>query len=263
MLPLVLLGGSLMTYAIYATQSQTRGQAVYEAFLQWKAKPENAKLKWEEALQAYRSKLKSEGLSDEAAEGNIRLVAAYDEAELYNQVYAAPPHFNTEPSRILVEAIEGLSPGAALDVGMGQGRNSIYLARKGWEVTGFDVAEVGLKKAESEATKLGLKVTAIHAADEEFDFGTNRWDLITIIYALEKRSVFRARQALKPGGIVVIEASLNPPGGYPFGYESGELLRIFEGFRILRYEERLGFPDFAKDRSRRERLVGLVAQKPR
>jgi SAM-dependent methyltransferase len=115
----------------------------------------------------------------------------------------------------------------------------------------------------AEAARLGLPLTAVHAADEEFDFGRDRWDLIIIIYAIEKRSVYRVRRGLKPGGIVVIEAAHREPGGYPFGYESNELLKIFDGFRILRYEERLGVPDFPTDRSKRELLVRLMAQKPR
>ncbi len=248
---------------IIAGQSQTRGRAEFEAFLQWKEKPANAKLKWNEALENYRSKLKSDGLSEEAAEKTMRLVVAYDEAELYDQVYSGQPKFNTKPNEFLVRAVEGLALGDALDVGMGQGRNSIFLARKGWKVTGFDVSEVGVRKARAEAARLGLSINAVHAADEEFDFGMNRWDLIAIIYAMEKHSVVRVRDALKPGGVVVIVASHITPGGYPFGYESGELPKIFEGFRVLKYEEKPGVPDFGKDRNTREPLVGFVAQKPR
>ena len=248
---------------VHAGLNQNHGRAALEAFLHWKENPENAKLKWGNALESYRKKLISDGMSSEAAESSIRLVTAHDEAELYNQVYADPPKFNTQPNGLLVDAVEDLPPGDALDVAMGQGRNSIYLARKGWKVTGFDVAEIGLTKAQEEAVKLGLTITAVHAADEEFDFGRNRWDLIAIIYAIEKRSVYRVRQALKPGGIIVIEASHKEAGGYPFGYESNELLRIFDGFRILRYEERFGIPDFPVDRIKRERLVLFVAQKPR
>ena len=150
---------------------------------------ENQKLNWEEALDAYKRKLKADGLSEQAAESNIRLVTAYDEAELYDQVYSGPPKFNTQPNDFLVDAVADLPPGDALDVGMGQGRNSIYLASRGWKVTGFDVAEVGLRRARAEAARLGLSFTAVQAADEEFDFGRDRWDLIVIIYAIEKRSV--------------------------------------------------------------------------
>lgn len=262
-LGLVLPAMLALSCLVRAGQSQNRGRAALDAFLQWKAQAGNEELKWEEALDAYKRKLRADGLSERAAESNIRLVTAYDEAELYDRVYSGPPTFNSQPNDFLVHAIADLPPGDALDVGMGQGRNSIFLASRGWKVTGFDVAEVGLRKARAEAARLGLSITAVQAADEEFDFGRDRWDLIVIIYAIEKRSVYRARQALKPGGVVVIEAAHREPGGYPFGYESNELLKIFDGFRILCYEERLGVADFPTDRSKRELLVRLMAQKPR
>lgn len=262
-LSVILLAILALSCLVRAGQSQTRGRTALDAFLQWKAQARNQKLKWEEALDAYKRKLKADGLSEQAAESNIRLVTAYDEAELYDQVYSVPPKFNTQPNNFLVDAVAQLPSGEALDVGMGQGRNSIYLASRGWRVTGFDVAEVGLRKARAEAARLGLSLTALHAADEEFDFGRERWDLIVIVYAIEKRSVYRVRHALKPGGIVVIESAHREPGGYPFGYESNELLKILDGFRILRYEERLGVADFEEDRSKRELLVRLMAQKPR
>ena len=95
---------------------------------------------------------------------------------------------------------------------------------------------------------------------EEFDFGRTRWDLIAIIYALEKRSVHRVREALKPGGLVVVEAGHSETSGAPFEYHSNELLQIFEGFRILRYEDTGGTYDWGPETIR---LVRLVAQKPR
>jgi hypothetical protein len=99
----------------------------------------------------------------------------------------------------------------------------------------------------------------VHAADEEFEFGGGRWDLIAIIYALEKRSVHRVRDALKPGGLVVIEAGHSETSGAPFEYGTNELLEIFKGFRILRYEDTSGSYDWGQERIR---LVRLVAQKP-
>jgi 2-polyprenyl-3-methyl-5-hydroxy-6-metoxy-1,4-benzoquinol methylase len=73
-----------------------------------------------------------------------------------------------------------LKPGTALDVGMGQGRNSIWLAQHGWEVTGFDLSDVGVKLARERAEKLGVKLNAVVQSAEEFDFGKNRWDMIVV-----------------------------------------------------------------------------------
>jgi hypothetical protein len=105
-----------------------------------------------------------------------------------------------------------------------------------------------------------VKVNALLASDEDFEFGEARWDLIAMIYVIEKRSVHQVRKALKPGGLVVVEAGHKSASGAPFEYESKELLNIFEGFRIIRYEEANGIPDWGKEPIR---LVRLVAEKPR
>lgn len=97
---------------------------------------------WSDALARYRAKLVEDGLSPGAADRAIRLISAYDEAELYDSVYAKSPTFSTAPSQLLVEAIRGVRPGRALDVGMGMGRNALHLGRAGWDVTGFDVSSV-------------------------------------------------------------------------------------------------------------------------
>jgi SAM-dependent methyltransferase len=243
-----------------ATGPQTEGRIAFDAFVAWSKLPANTGLTYSDSIAEYRKKLVSDGLGSEAVERTIRLIQAYDEAEPYNRVYSEPPEFNTRPNQLLADAIEGLTPGEALDVAMGQGRNSIYLARKGWRVTGFDVADVGVQKAREQAAALGLTLRCVVASDEEFDFGRNRWDLIAIIYAIEKRSVYRVAQALKPGGIVVIEAGHKEGSGASFEFDSNELLEIFRGFRILRYEDTTGTYDWGKERIR---LVRLVARKPR
>src|SRR4051812_43645854 len=71
-------------------------------------------------------------------------------AAIFDKIYAseAPP-FNAEPSAFLARAVDGVAPGKALDVAMGQGRNSLFLARKGWQVTGYDVSSVGLSQAQA------------------------------------------------------------------------------------------------------------------
>jgi hypothetical protein len=126
-------------------------------------------------------------------------------------------------------------------------------------VTGFDVAAGGVASARSQAAAARLDVTAVHASDEEFEFGRSQWDLIAIIYALEKRSVHRVREALRPGGLVVIEAGHAETSGAVFEYGTNELLEIFKGFRILKYEDTRGHYDWGPEEIR---LVRLIAQKP-
>jgi SAM-dependent methyltransferase len=240
-------------------QTEIDGRAAYDAFLAWQKTDAAQELDWDQKLKKYGARLRAEGLSDEAVRKTLSVISARDEAVLYNPAFEKKPTFSTRPSRLLVEAVEKRAPGRALDVGMGQGRNAIYLAQKGWEVTGFDVAEVGLRKAREQAARMKLELRTEHVSDEEFDFGTNRWDLIAIILAIEKRSVYKVRQALKPGGLVVIEAGHKDVSGAPFEFDSNELLEVFKGFRILKYEDTVAMHDWVQ---KPKRLVRLIARKP-
>lgn len=208
---------------------QTNGDA-YTSFLAWRHAPANSALKWEAALQKYAAKLKADGCSESQVSKIISVINSRDEATLYDPIFAGPPKFQTSPTPLLIEAVKNRVPGKALDVGMGQGRNSIYLAQQGWQVTGFDVSQVGLAEAKRLAAAAGVQIHTVLASDEEFDFGADQWDLIAILYPIEKRSVYRVRKALKSGGLVVVECAHKEAGNAPYGYETNELLKIFEGF---------------------------------
>ena len=238
---------------------QADGEAAYAAFMAWKNSPENTGLKWEASTEKYRGKLMAGGMNAAEAAKTISIIASRDEGVFYNPVYGSPTRkFLITPNKLLIEAVANRKPGRALDVGMGQGRNAIYLARLGWDVTGFDTSKTGLAEARKSALAAGVKLHTILESDEEFDFGTEQWDLIAIIYSIEKRSVYRVRQALKPGGIVVVECSHKEGANAPFEYETNELLKIFDGFRIVKYEDTVGEHEWAR---KQLRLVRLIAQK--
>lgn len=187
------------------------------------------------------------------------------EIERWNRILTAtPPSFNTQPNAFLIEMTRGLPPGKALDVGMGQGRNAIFLAQQGWEVTGFDPADKAVAAAQEQAKQLGVKLTALVLRDDQFDFGKEQWDLIVLSYVSLRHLVPRLFDALKPGGLVVIEgfhrdATKAAPIGGGVVFDTNELLRLFDRFRVLRYEDTEGQADFGM---RRTRMVRLCAQKP-
>ena len=180
--------------------------------------------------------------------------------EFYDTIFSKGPKFNSGPNRLLAEAIQGRVLGKALDVGMGQGRNAVFLASKGWEVTGFDPSAIGLEQARKNATEAGVEIKTLQSGAEYFDFGRKRWDLIAIIYPIEKTSIFRVRDALKPGGLVVVEAPHRETAPLRHHYDSNELLEIFRGFRILKYEDTRALADWGLEGTR---LVRLIAEKPR
>ena len=186
---------------------------------------------------------------------------------IFNRIYASKtPGFSTRPNALLVSAVEGRAPGRSLDVGMGQGRNSVFLALRGWEATGFDVSDEGLAVARRNAEAAGVRINAVRKSNGEFDFGTAQWDLIVITYepfpVTDSRYVARIAQALKPGGLVVIESFASDATAAvrkPVDIDPGELLPAFQnGFRILHFEDTMAVPDWDPGKTR---LVRLVAEK--
>lgn len=239
--------------------SPVDGAAAYTAFTAWRNAPENRSLKWEEATGKYTAKLIAGGMTPAEAARMVSIVASRDEGVFYDPVYAnSNPKFQTSPNKLLIEAVNHRKPGRALDVAMGQGRNALYLARLGWDVTGFDTSKTGLDLAQKTARASGLQIHTVLASDEEFEFGTDKWDLIAIIYPIEKRSVYRVRQALKPGGIVIVECSHKEAANALFEYDTNELLKIFEGFRIIKYQDTIDEHEWVR---KRLRLVRLIAEK--
>lgn len=181
----------------------------------------------------------------------------------WDSVFANPAsNFNRQPSRLLVEAIRDRQPGAAIDLGMGEGRNAIYLAQQGWRVTGVDLSAVGVSQAQAHAKQLGVALDA-HVADlDKFDFGHGQWDLITLFYmhAWYHRSKLpsaqRLREALRPGGMLVIEGY----AGTDVGFQTDELRHDFADFKVLRYEDVVDEADWSP--GRKSRIVRFVAVKP-
>ncbi len=186
------------------------------------------------------------------------------EVDRWNRILTAEkPQFNTNPNAFLVDVIKGRKPGAALDVGMGQGRNAIYLAQQGWAVTGFDPADKAVALANATAAKLGVKLNTVVQGEENFDFGENRWDLIVLSYVGAREFVDRVVRSLRPGGLVVIEGfhrdvTKTSPVGGAVVFDTNELPRLYSKLRILRYEDLEAKNDFGAGLSR---AVRLLAQK--
>jgi 2-polyprenyl-3-methyl-5-hydroxy-6-metoxy-1,4-benzoquinol methylase len=161
--------------------------------------------------------------------------------------------FTGEPSALLIEAAKGLTPGVALDAGMGQGRNAVYLAGKGWTVTGFDLSAEAVKSAQANAARAGVRIDADKASYADFDFGTAKWDLIVLTFAwapmTDEAFVARLRSSLKPNGRIVFEHFIEdqerprPPAMQAL--KLGQLRELLKGFRLDRYEEITGLADWA------------------
>jgi len=181
--------------------------------------------------------------------------------DTWNEIFRNGLGYRREPNRLLVEVVKGKRPGAALDVAMGQGRNALHLAALGWKVTGIDISDEGIRIAREEAAKRKLKLETVNVNIDQYDFGKNRWDLVTMIYATEKVAwIEKIKIALRPGGLFVVEYFARDPD-HPDdgGFEPGQLAKLFAGgFEILRDEVVEDSPDWAVDRAK---LVRFVARK--
>lgn len=171
---------------------------------------------------------------------------------------------NPGPSEFLATVVKGRTPGTVLDLGIGQGRNAIFLAGQGWKVTGVDVSDSAVALARKNAAARGVTIEMVVADLDAFDFGSKRWDLITSFYmhSWHKNSKTnvpeRLLRALKPGGIVVMEAFRRPPNTN--GFVTAELTELFRSFRIIRNDESTVRADWGPHGP--AELVRFIAEKP-
>lgn len=119
--------------------------------------------------------------------------------------------YGTVPNDFLAEVVEQIPQGTVLSLAEGEGRNAVYLARLGYQVTGVDASEVGLAKASQLAAAAQVTITTVAADLQQYDIGVARWDGIIACFChlppgLRKQVHTAVVQGLKPGGVFVLEA---------------------------------------------------------
>jgi SAM-dependent methyltransferase len=244
--------------------------ATYESFRSWvTSQPADMqKARRELLFERYAAELRRQGTSDREIASTIESLKTLEdrlEVERWNRILtASKPAFNIAANAFLVEMTKGVKPGRALDVGMGQGRNTIYLAQQGWDSVGFDPADRAVAAARDQAAKLGVKITTHIARAEDFDWGDAQWDLIILSYVGGREYVGKVVSALRPGGMVLVEgfhrdATKTHSIGGAVVFDTNELLELFAGLRVVRYEDTRAVADFGLSDTR---VVRLAAVKP-
>ena len=153
-----------------------------------------------------------------------------------------------KPNLFLPPLVEGVPPGTALDVACGEGRNAIWLARQGWDVTAYDFSAVAIDKAQSLAGDIQIDWIIADATTSE---STKKFDLVVIFYLHlpedQLAAAFeRAVDSVVPGGTLfaVGHALSNLEQGYggpPYReilWTQERIAEIASGLDIIEVEER-------------------------
>jgi tellurite methyltransferase len=163
----------------------------------------------------------------------------------WNERYRKGEHSPAAPHQLLTKAVDSVLPGKALDLACGAGRNAVYLASRGWHVTGVDSSPVGLEIVRQRATELGVNVETIEADLEQHEFAIEvaGYDLICIFYYLQRDLFTGVKAGLRSKGTFAgaIHIVDEDPDAHPmnpaFLLEPGELKEIFAGWEIDYYRE--------------------------
>jgi SAM-dependent methyltransferase len=185
-------------------------------------------------------------------------LAGNEDENTWNAIFKNHVGFTREPNRLLVAAVAGVTPGRALDVATGQGRNGLYLASLGWKVTGVDFAMEGLRQAREEATAKRLDYEPVYANLDSYDFGIDQWDLVAMIYTPDHPAwIEKIKPSIRHGGMFVLEffAHTSSDSG---GTDLAALEKAFAGWDISKHEIVEDTPDWAENRAK---LVRFVARK--
>ncbi|WP_367104454.1 class I SAM-dependent methyltransferase [uncultured Psychrobacter sp.] len=132
---------------------------------------------------------------------------------MWNERYSTVEYiFGTEPNDFLKEQYQHIPVGGrVLCLAEGEGRNAVFLAEQGYDVTAIDLSEVGLNKALKLAGKRGVEIKTQVADLADYQFGAQKWDAIISIWVHMPETVrqyvhAQIAPALKPNGVFIVEA---------------------------------------------------------
>ncbi|MFA1543671.1 MFS transporter [Actinomadura monticuli] len=178
-----------------------------------------------------------------------------DAKEFWDARYAERDRiWSGDPNTALVREVTGTAPGAALDLGCGEGADAIWLARQGWRVTAVDISAVALERAARHAAEAGVAGRVdFQRHDLAASFPEGAFDLVSAQFLhspadLPRERVLRtAAAAVAPGGVLLIVGHAGPPpwdpGAHPHVHlptpdEVLESLELPDGaWRVLVSEE--------------------------
>lgn len=156
--------------------------------------------------------------------------------------------YGTEPNQFVATMAPRLRPGSLLAIAEGEGRNAVYLAGFGHEVTTWDYASSGLKKTKKLAEEKGLRVQTEWVDLWDAPWKKENWDTLVCVFGhfpreLREKTLHGIKEAVKPGGFFLCEVYsiyqlTYKTGGPPtldMLYSPEEFLEVFKDWEILHF----------------------------
>lgn len=139
-------------------------------------------------------------------------------AAYWDDRFQAPAYaYGEAPNDFLRWAAPQVKLGKAVSLCEGEGRNAVFLAKMGFEVTAVDFSRVGLNKAKALADLQKVNLNCVVADMKDFVLANNAWDLVVSVFAqpdadIRRRLYAQLGQSLKPGGAFILESKVNGEG---------------------------------------------------
>ncbi|WP_102346685.1 SAM-dependent methyltransferase [Bacillus sp. Marseille-P3661] len=157
--------------------------------------------------------------------------------------------YGTDPNVFLAEMQKKLQlKGEALAIAEGEGRNAVFLAEQGMNVTAWDYAESGLEKAKRLAETRGVKLRTKLVDLNEAQWEKEQWDELVCIFGhfpeqLRKKTLRAVKESVKPGGYFITEVysvyqlpyKSGGPQDVELLYKPEEFLNAFSDWRIVHF----------------------------
>jgi len=198
-------------------------------------------------------------------------------------------YWGLKPDSLLVKYLSLIPKSKVLDIEAGEGRNSLFLAKEGFEVKAIDIVKEGLKKCEKLAKKYKLSITTRVIDVRKFKFKPQIYSLIISVAGIDflrhseiKKIINKIKSSLKKDGVIyMVSFTTKDPvykilskhqkeiekntfyskrlKQYRHFFEPGGLKSLFKDFRILYYREY--FKEDAHPKPHRHALAVILAQK--
>ncbi len=206
----------------------------------------------------------------------VKIEKKNDMSEFWDKRYASEEYvYGIEPNHFLKESLDALEPGDILFPAEGEGRNAVYAAIQGWNVSAFDISSEGKEKAVKLASENTVSIDYKVAGFDEFNAEQESYDVIALIYAhvpASNREAYYQKCVgwLKPGGTLILEGFSKKQIGLDSGgpkslemlFSLDELTTELKGLTIEKgLETKITLSEGAHHQGEGE-VVRIIATKP-